>query len=456
MTIQKLSIQKNIQDIVFGLSVAVAIIISTVVICRVTQRNLPDMYFFYPLRVITYSCALAIIYVTLKKRIPKDKFKQPRNPNRFLLCYTQFKMIIIFIVFYGTYYFYINTSLSKETLFFERINQFLDGEPIPGFSDGSGWLRSGESCNYVFEGIKVCQDYLYPRFAISLGNLLDTVKLANLKGLSLFTISSFIIISIYVLTRNLKNIFAFRVLLLLLISPPIIFVIDRANLDYAILLLILTLCLKIDRYATSSHQFIWILVTFQLAVALKIYPIIIAPLVLIYLNNQHRFIFILVTLSNVFLGISNGWMYVFENVPEPTLQGSGFANLLKTWSGDYSYSILPTAYILVVKILMYLLCLYLAYRFRFYVATSPYLLISFHFFIWSVGINHLYKNIFLVAGIILMIIKNEIILNSNNVFVATVFMSNIFLGKADILINVLNSAFLIYLILQLRISEKYK
>ena len=434
----------SVQDYFTYCSIAFSILLSIIVISRVIDRALPDMYFFYAIRNITYSLSGVIIYWIWRFYLP-DYFlvleKTKKHPKR-----QKKQILLIILVYLGFFSYYKNDK--SWSVYQQRLNELLDAAPDL-FSDGFGWLRLGSECNYVLSGLDVCKNYIYPKAAIFLGTFMDKIEVQGVRGYPLFVLVTFLIF-ILLCYQKISNQFQSNgILFLILLSPPVIFVIDRTNLDY--LIAALTACsliyLKLCIERKNKLDYVAFILLFELAILLKIYPLLLAPIIFLKLHGERRLFFAVVTLLNVIYGIQTGWIYSFQNSPEPTLQGSGLTNLFKIWSGDYTYSLLNSNQSLVLRSIFYLGMLIISNKLLERLNSPGMFMILLCVFIWIVGINFTYKNIFLVLGILLLMLEGKSIIDIKNSFLVFVVTTNIFLGKADILVNSVNLFLLIYIAL---------
>lgn len=96
------------------------------------------------------------------KPISKSRFNQKENIS--------FGLIAL-MTLYGTYFSLIQYYKEPQTNWNQtqkNIAELLDFGPTPGFIDSRNYLRLGEYCNYVFEGIGVCEKYTYQNFSYGL------------------------------------------------------------------------------------------------------------------------------------------------------------------------------------------------------------------------------------------------------------------------------------------------
>jgi hypothetical protein len=231
------------------------------------------------------------------------------------------------------------------------------------------------------------------------------------------------------------------------------YAIDRGQLDFPILILTTSSFLLLFKSNQTKVEFSLGVSFFSIAVALKIFPILVLPLFIFYFRGLKLYVILFTNLAIVLHGFLNGWIYVIQNLVEPTLQGSGFLNLFKLTSGDYSQSLLSSKTETIFKIVTLCLLIYMGAKLRTTILNPPGLLIALHFIMWSVGINHLYKNIFLVTGIMLLLGKVRMNNLHNHFLIVVVLLINVFLGKADILINISNLGLLMLLGTKLLLSK---
>ena len=437
------------QKIYLLAALAVTLSLSVISIYRVSTLKMQDLYFFYPLRNVTYAFTCLIIYLILaqNKKIKSKLVNKKKTKKAFV------SSIAFVMTFYTWYLWYFRDGYANAGVHGTRVIDFFSGAGDGNrFLDGSGWLRLGSDCNYVLSGINVCDKYTYPKFSVQIGLLLDKIDFVSLKGLPLITLTVFVlcVVSIFKITRDSNR----WLISILIISPSMVFVIDRANLDFLIMIILVCSLYLLKSPSLNVYQFITFLILFQFSAALKIYTLLAMPLALRKIRKMRRVIFIFVTLINCLNGLRNDWIFVIKNAPEPGIQGSGFVNLFKIWSGDYSSSILNESSSLLVRIAAGTIVILISSAIRSEAFFLTHSLLAFHFLLWATGVSFLYKNIFLVAALICYIFENSNEKRFNDSFVIMVMIANVFLGKADILVNSLNFFFLCYLVTKISRLER--
>ena len=422
----------------------------------IALRNLEGKYLSYLSNsLVNFGVFILVFYFisryqmqhdSIKKKNEKPfKNKPKKNQKKYFIILIPVMVWIFVLALFQHPYGYWN---AWETFF----SGFMDFAPhSPRFGDGVNFFEIGAH-NCVGEKTYQNCDFPYPVAGIY---ILDSInQLMPFSDLQIFPYFQILLFGLFLfhISQKIQSTAKVKFIIFLMVSPPILFIIERANADGIVFLMVYFSMNYLFQYEKNeikakNHKikFVFSHILFGLSIAMKIYPIFLIPILLITLRKS-RYILLFTTLFNVIIGFATNWIYLVNNAPQPTLQGIGFGNIFKFTSGAYDVFYLNQNIFLILQLMLFLLILR-ALIIHAKDVTSVFLpLISLYAFVWIAGINFNYKSIFLVGAFIDLIVRKNLdeILGYDS-FLLSALIVNIFIPRGDVFINLLNLFVIFYI-----------
>lgn len=222
-----------------------------------------------------------------------------------------FSIAMVLFVYILIFYFYVNNvAICKHSI-------------LPGFEDlryVSRYINYYQNGDDIYVSNLNHTPYVYPRFSIILFSLFS-FSFISLNVFSIFLICCFL--SLFYLLIEVKNKFTFIFYTLFLLSPAILLLLERMNIDLIIFLVLLVM-IFFRKQNVQSKKVIYLFYLIVCILSLvKIYPIILLALLPFEntLTKKARiglFAFSIFIFTSVNLIFYKDYIIMLKNIPQPS------------------------------------------------------------------------------------------------------------------------------------------